>query len=88
MLKTTHFWVLTILGIAAVILAVVNMVLYEHNRTTQLDVNSRQAFIQQTMQLESLYREIVKALADWSVKNKDPELANLLGTQGITITRS
>jgi hypothetical protein len=49
-------------------------------------VNSRQQFIQQSIQLEGLYREMVKALADLSAKNNDVQLRDLLKTHGITFT--
>ena len=52
----------------------------------QLREARRRERIQQTAQLEVLYREIVKALADLSVKNQDAELRGLLTSHGITVT--
>lgn len=88
MLKRWEFWTLTVgagLGLALVML---DMWLVLGNRTSQLEVNNRQQFIQQSAQLEGLSREIVRALADLSIKNKDEELRNLLASQGIAVNLS
>jgi Tfp pilus assembly protein PilN len=84
-LKEAQFWVLTMVAALTALLTIANIVLFQSNRTIQTDVTSRQQFIQQSIQLEGLYRELIKALADLSVRNQDPELANLLGTQGISV---
>jgi len=61
-------------------------VLFLGNRGGQIEVNSRQQYIQQSIQLEGLYREIVKALADLSIKNNDKQIRDMLASQGITVT--
>jgi hypothetical protein len=61
------------------------MVLVEQNRTLQGEVNSRAQYIQQTVQLEGLQREIVSAIANLAVRNKDDALKTILTQQGITI---
>lgn len=85
MLKESEFWLLTVLLIIAATLTAANMVLFQGNRTAQTEISGRQQFIQQSTQLEGLYREIVKALADLAVRSNDAELATLLGAQGISI---
>ena len=85
MLKGWQFWLLTLLALAAAALAAVNMWLVTANRTLQTEVSARAQYVQQTAQLELLYREIVKALADLAVKNNDQQLRLMLGAQGITI---
>ena len=79
------FTILAIAGIAAA-LVVTNMVMFVSNRSTQVEVQGRAQFIQQTAQIEVLYREIVKALADLSVKNQDTQLRSLLAAHGISVT--
>ena len=82
--KRWHSWVTLIAGIG-VALVVVNIVLFERNRTLQAEVNIRAQYIQQTVQLEGLHREIVSAIANLSVRNKDDALKTILTQQGITI---
>jgi uncharacterized protein YpmS len=86
MLKKWEFWSLTLLALLTAIFVLTNMVLFTNNRATQTEVASRQEYVQQTVQLEGLYRDIVKALADLSVRNQDEDLKGLLAAQGISIT--
>jgi len=65
------------------VLVLVNVLLSLGNQSLRLDVNGRQQFITQSIQLEELHREIVAALASIAVKNKDEQLKNLLASQGI-----
>lgn len=67
-------------------LVVVNVVLSRGNARLQQEINERQAYIQQSLQLEGLYRDMVKALAELAVQNKDERLRALLAAQGITLT--
>jgi hypothetical protein len=80
--------VLTVAGALALALAITNMVLVETNRTLQLEVNARSQFIQQTIPLEGLNRDIVGAIAQLSVRNKDDALGSVLSQHGITVTAS
>ena len=86
MLSKWQFNVLTALGAVALVLVVANGVLFTQNRANQSILNQRQQFIQQTVPLEGLYREIVKALADLAVKANDREVLNMLAAQGISVT--
>ena len=72
------------LPFAGIVAANVSMVAL--NRATQADVNSRGQYIQQSIQLNGLYNEIVKALADLSARNQDAQLKDLLAKHGITFT--
>ena len=62
------------------------MAIFGQNRQAQAEVNARGQYIQQSAQLEPLYREMVKALADFSVRNNDLQLRELLAKQGITVS--
>jgi len=67
-----------------VVLVLVNIVLVEMNRSLQQDIQSRQQFIQQSISLEALNREIITAIANLSVKHKDDALKTVLTQHGIT----
>ena len=86
MLKQWEFWTVTTLALVAAIFMVANLLLFTTLRTVKAEVAARQEYIQQTVQLETLYREIVKALADLSVRNRDEDLRALLSAQGISVT--
>ena len=86
MLKQNQFWILSGLASLCVVLVLANIVLFVQNRQMQADINQRAQYIQRTAQLEPLYRDIVKALADLSVRNNDPQLRDVLSKQGITIS--
>lgn len=85
MLNKNQFWLLTLLAAAGVVLVFCNMLLFTQNRATQAEAASRAQYIQQSAQLENLYREMVKALADLSVRNSDSDLRDMLAKQGITM---
>lgn len=66
-------------------LVLTNMILFTGNKALQGEVNSRAQYIQQTVQLEGIHREIVNAIANLAVRNKDDALKTILTQQGITI---
>ena len=76
---------LTPLAGLMLVLVLVNVLLSLGNQFLRLDVNERQQFIAQSIQLEELNREIVSALASIAVKNKDGQLISLLASQGISL---
>ena len=76
---------LTPLAGLMLILVLVNVLLSLGNQFLRLEVNERQQFITQSIQLEGLHREIVTALASIAVKNNDEQLKSLLASQGISI---
>ena len=65
-------------------LAIANIVVVELNRGIQAQVNVRNHFIQQSIQLEALNREIVGALANLAVERNDDALKTMLTQHGIT----
>jgi hypothetical protein len=86
MLKAWQYRVLIALGALALLLVVANGVLFTQNRSAQGELNARQQYLQQTVGLESLYRDIVKALAELAVKNNDRQLLQMLAAQGINVS--
>lgn len=86
MLTKMQFNVLMVLGALALLLVIANGALFTTNRSEQAALGQRQQYVQQTVGLETLYREIVKSLADLAVKNNDRAILDMLGTQGISVT--
>ena len=74
------------MGACALLLAVVNGTLFTLNRESQLDLTQRQQFVQQSVALEGLYRDIVKALADLGTKSNDRQLLDILAAQGLKVS--
>ena len=63
-----------------------NITIYSQNQRTQADIALRAQYIQQSVQMQPLYQEMIKALADLSVHKQDRALSELLTRQGITVT--
>ena len=85
-MKEWQFWTVTGFGGVLLVVVVINIFLFLHNRSLQSEVNNRQLYINQSLQLEQLNREIVTALANLAAKNNDADLKQLLATHGITFT--
>ncbi len=60
----------------------------QDNRTVQAEVNRRQQFINQSIQLGRVNEALIRALAAAAVSNKDDKLRDLLADNGITINAS
>jgi len=86
MLRVWQHRTLVALGALALLLVIANGVLFTQNRSAQAELNARQQYLQQTVGLESLYRDIVKALAELGVKNNDQQLLRMLAAQGINVS--
>ena len=80
--------VLVVAVIVVAILAVTNVVLFEATRSLQLEVNARAQYLQQTAQLEPLFRELVQGIAGLAMRNNDDALRGVLAEQGITFSAS
>ncbi len=85
-MKEWQFWTVTGCGGLLLLVVVINIFLFLHNRSLQGDVNNRQLYINQSLQLEQLNREIVTALANLAAKNNDEDIKQLLATHGITFS--
>ena len=86
MLARWQFWVTTVVALLVALTAGFSMMLFSQNRNAQADLARRAQYVQESIQLEGLYREMIKALADLSVRNQDKAITDLLGTQGITVS--
>jgi hypothetical protein len=67
------------------LLVVAYIVVIQDNRSVQAEVNQRQQFINQSIQLGRINDTLIHALATTAVSNKDDKLRDLLAQNGITI---
>jgi hypothetical protein len=69
----------------SLILVVVYIILVQNNRSVQLEVNQRQQFINQSVQLGRINEALVRAIAAAAAARNDDKLRDLLTQNGITI---
>jgi hypothetical protein len=74
------------LSIALLLAVVVNVVLVALNRSAQAELVRGQQFIAQTVGLERLNNDIIKALAELSMRHQDQQIAALLNANGVTFS--
>jgi hypothetical protein len=79
------YWVVVGLSGLTLALVIAYIVLVQDNRTVQTQVNQRQQFINQSIQLARVNEALIRALATAAVNNKDDKLRDLLTQNGITI---
>jgi hypothetical protein len=75
--------ILTALGALMIVLVLVNILLSLGNQSLRAEVNERQQFLTQSIQLEGLHREIITVLATVALKTNNDQLKSLLASQGI-----
>ncbi len=85
MLKNGQFWTLSIIGAVALLLAVANMFLFAQNRALQTEAAGRSQYIQQSVQLQDLYRRLVQELGERALRTRDDQIRDLLASQGINV---
>lgn len=83
MTRTQHH-VCTALSLLALMAAGAQVALSQHNAGLRQDLATQQQFVQQSVPLEGLYREMVRALAELSARHGDEPLRALLQRHGIT----
>ena len=88
MLTRWQFWLLTALAAVAAGFIVASMVRFTENRRLQAEVAQRAQFIQQTVPLEALNREIVSALAQVAVRGPDEQIRSMLASLGISVSEN
>jgi hypothetical protein len=67
------------------LLVIAYIILIQENRSVQAEVNQRQQFINQSIQLGRIYETLIRNLAAAAVSNKDDRLRELLAQSGFTI---
>ena len=85
MLKSYQYWILSLIAALGLLLMILDIVDVQRNQTLGNEVQGRAQYIQQSVQLQNLYQEMIKALADLSVRNKDDQLRDLLSKEGINV---
>jgi hypothetical protein len=75
--------VTTVAAMAALAMAA-SVTLAAMNRSLHGEIGQRQQYVQQSVQLEGLYREIVRALAELGARNNDQDVRALLQRHGIS----
>jgi hypothetical protein len=79
-----QYWVVTLIATACFAAMVANITLGLTNGATRADVSQRQQYVQQSVQLEGLYKEIIRALAELGARNNDGDVKAMLQKHGIT----
>lgn len=83
MLTRARFLLLTALSAATLLLSIGNALLFNTNRAMQADIATRGQYIQQSLQLEPVYQNLVGGLARVAAQSQDAQISELLGSQGI-----
>jgi hypothetical protein len=79
------YWAVVGLSGLSLLLVATYIVLVQDNRSVQLEVNQRQQFINQSIQLGRVNDVLIRALAAAAVNSNDDRLRNILAQSGITI---
>jgi hypothetical protein len=67
------------------VLVVVNILISLGNQSIQAEVSERQQDIAQTIQLETLNRQLVTVLASLALKTNDEQLKKILAESGVDL---
>jgi hypothetical protein len=78
-------WPATALAAVSLALVIVNGAMYIANQNAQTDVNSRQQFINQSIQIAKVEESLARELAAVA-SNGDDQIRDLLAELGITYT--
>lgn len=85
-LTAAKFWLLTLMGLAALVLVIVNLVMASGNQSLRQEANQRQQYINQSIGLGRLHNQLVQALARLSVQTEDDALLKMLASHGINVS--
>ncbi len=85
-MKTWQFGLTTTLGAVALAGAGAGIGLSAGNRSLQGQINQRQQFLQQSVQLEALRNQLVRALAERAASSGDGALREMLARNGVRYT--
>ena len=77
--------ILTSWSALILLVVVVNILIAVGNQSIQSELSERQQEIAQTIQLESLNRQLVAVLANMAVKTNDEQLKKLLTDSGVNL---
>jgi hypothetical protein len=88
MLAARQHLILTVIAAIGALLVVIDLIMVKSNQTLNTEIAQRTQFLQQSVQLESLQQQMIKALAELAVKNNDAQIRELLNSQGITFSQN
>lgn len=77
--------ILTMLSSLLLLLVLINIFVALGNQSIQAEVGERQQVIAQTMQLETLNRQLINVLANLALKANDEPLKKVLASAGINL---
>lgn len=83
-----QYWTVTTVAAACFTAMLANLAFGFANQSARADVGQRQQYVQQSVQLEVLYRDIIRALAELSARNNDADVKAMLARHGITYSLS
>ena len=86
MLARWQFNTLLALAGLSLLLTIANATLFTVNRESQAAIAQRQQYVQQSVALEGLYRDIVKALAELGTRSNDRKILDILAAQGLSVS--
>jgi type VI protein secretion system component VasK len=86
MLRGSQFWTLTAAAGITLALVLVNMFLFQANRELQAQANSRAQYVQQSVAMEQLQRQIAQELANLALRTRDDQVRDLLAAEGFNVT--
>jgi len=78
----------TTLSVLILLLVLVNILIGLGNQSLQAELGERQQVIAQTLQLESLNRQLITVLGNLALKTNDEQLKKLLAESGINLSMS
>ena len=76
---------LTVLSALVLLVVIVNILMALGNQSIQAEVSERQQMLTQTIQLETLNRQLIGVLANMALKTNDEQLKKLLAESGINL---
>jgi len=86
MLGDWKFWVLTVVGLGALLLSFTNHQLRNRIVAKQDSVLQRQQFITEAQQLSQFNSQFIRALANLAAQTGDANIQKLLADHGVTYT--
>ena len=82
-LSSIQYWVLTGIGVLALVLVILNIVTAMTNADLRKEVNERQQYINQSVKLSRLHNQLVQGLAKLAAQSGDEALRAVLAKHGI-----
>jgi ABC-type enterochelin transport system substrate-binding protein len=83
-LSAAKFWLLTLMGLAALVLVIVNVTMTASNQSLRQQASERQQYINQSIGLGRVHNQLVQSLARLSVQ--DQALLDMLAKHGINVS--